>query len=262
MALRRADPTRRRAARFPRPGVSPDPEGAKSGKSAPRVPQGAVCDQLAGGPRRAAAPQPPPSRRSPGGPSPGQPASAPRRTDAARAPAEPACERSPPSRRGPAPPPGQPASNPPPNRRRPGPASLPRADRPGAPEGPQPAEQGPSAAPGQRGSARDLANRGSRQSRFDRKGALPNKPARTLLRPQTAPCGAQGGDSTGRGRIRSRRPGRSPQINRAGFPPCRVFPYIAAGILRNPPGVIPSPPRFVYILWRRERQSKRGRRSV
>ncbi len=218
VALRMADPARRRAARFPRPGISQGAAGAKGGKSTPRVPQGAFCDQ---------------------------PASVPRRTDAAR-----------PS------PPSQPASGPLLSRRRRGPASLPRADRPGAPEGPQPAEQGPSAAPGQRSPARDPANRGSRQSRFNRAGALPNKLARTLLRPQTAPRGAQEGDSAGRGRIRSRRHGRSPQISRAGFSPGRVFPYIAAGILRNPLVAIPSPPRFVYILWRRERQSKRGRRSV
>ena len=166
-----------------------------------------------------------------------------------------------PPRPGPSPP-NQPASGPLLSRRRRGPASLPRADRPGAPEGPQPAEQGPSAAPGQRGPVWDPANRGSRQSRFNRAGALPNKLARTLLRPQTAPRGAQEGDSAGRGRIRSRRHGRSPQISRAGFSPGRVFPYIAAGILRNPFVTIPSPPRSVYILWRRERQSKRGRRSV
>ena len=50
VALRTADPARRRAARFPRPGISPDARGAEGGKTVPRVPQGAVCDQLAGGP--------------------------------------------------------------------------------------------------------------------------------------------------------------------------------------------------------------------
>ena len=58
VALRTADPARRRAARFPRPGISPGAEGAEGGKSGPRVPQGAFCDQLAVAPlpprRRAA----------------------------------------------------------------------------------------------------------------------------------------------------------------------------------------------------------------
>ncbi len=58
VALRTADPARRRTARFPRPGISPGARGVEGGKSGPRVPQGAVCDQLAGGPL----PPPPPSR--------------------------------------------------------------------------------------------------------------------------------------------------------------------------------------------------------
>ena len=57
MALRRADPARRCAVRFPRPGISPSARGAEGGKAAPGVPQGAFCDQLSvdpPGPRRAA----------------------------------------------------------------------------------------------------------------------------------------------------------------------------------------------------------------
>ena len=50
MALRTPDPAHRQAARFPRPGVSPDARGMKGAKSAPRVPQGVICDQPAGGP--------------------------------------------------------------------------------------------------------------------------------------------------------------------------------------------------------------------
>ena len=48
MALRRADPARRRAVRFSRPGDSPGARGAEGAKPAQRVPQGAVCDQLVG----------------------------------------------------------------------------------------------------------------------------------------------------------------------------------------------------------------------
>ena len=56
MALRAADPTHRRTARFSRPGISPDAEDTEGGKEALRVPQGAVCDQPArAAPRRAAA---------------------------------------------------------------------------------------------------------------------------------------------------------------------------------------------------------------
>ena len=50
MALRTAYPARRRAARFPRPGISPGARGAEGGKAAPGVPQGAFCGQLAGRP--------------------------------------------------------------------------------------------------------------------------------------------------------------------------------------------------------------------
>ena len=47
VALQAADSAHRRLAGFLRPGVSPNAKGAEGGKTAPRVPQGAVCDQLA-----------------------------------------------------------------------------------------------------------------------------------------------------------------------------------------------------------------------
>ncbi len=63
MALRAPDPARRRSARFPRPGDSPGARGAEGAKPAPRVPQGAVCDQ----PADAAPPHAPALRALPPG---------------------------------------------------------------------------------------------------------------------------------------------------------------------------------------------------